>query len=217
MLIENDWDNILKEEYKKDYFKKLVKFVREEYQTKKIYPPAKNVFKALKLTKYRDVKVVIIGQDPYHNEGEAQGLAFSVPTNVKIPPSLQNIFKELKSDLGIEKENGNLEEWAKQGVLLLNTVLTVEKNKPNSHRKKGWEIFTDKIIESLNEKDNSIVFLLWGNNAKEKQKLITNKKHLILSTTHPSPFSYFSGFKGCKHFSQTNEFLQQKNQSIIKW
>lgn len=216
-VVGNSWDNILQDEYTKDYFKKLVLFVRNEYRTKKIFPKANDIFNALKYTDYNDVKVVILGQDPYHNEGEAHGLAFSVQENVKLPPSLVNIFEELENDLGIKCQKGNLEDWAKQGVLLLNTVLTVEKNKPNSHKNKGWEIFTDRIIQLLNEKEEPLVFLLWGNNARNKKYLITNKHHLILESSHPSPFSYHYGFKGSKPFSKTNEFLRKNNKEEIKW
>ncbi len=213
----NKWDQILINEYKKDYFKKLVIFIKKEYKEKIIYPRARDMFNALKYTDYDKVKVVILGQDPYHNEREAHGLAFSVQEGISNPPSLKNIFKELKDDLGIERTNGNLSDWSKQGVLLLNTVLTVEKHKPNSHKNKGWEKFTDKIIYFLNEKENPIVFILWGNNAKAKKRLITNSKHLIIETSHPSPFSYNYGFKGSKPFSKTNEYLIKINKKPIKW
>lgn len=216
-VVGNNWDKLLKEEYSKDYFKKLVTFIRNEYKTATIFPKANDMFNALKYTDYDQVKVVILGQDPYHNEGEAHGLAFSVLDNISWPPSLQNIFKELKDDLGIERYRGNLEDWAKQGVLLLNAVLTVKKNIPNSHRGKGWEVFTDRIIQLLNEKEDQIVFLLWGNNAKEKKNLITNHHHLILEASHPSPFSYHYSFKGSKHFSKTNDFLEKANKEKIKW
>ncbi len=216
-VVGNDWDNILKGEYAKDYFKKLDYFIKNEYKDKEIYPKANDIFKALKRTNYKDVKVVILGQDPYHNEGEAHGLAFSVQENIKIPPSLTNIFKELNSDLGIKRETGNLEDWAKQGVLLLNAVLTVEKNKPNSHQKKGWETFTDSIIEILNEKEEPIVFLLWGNSARNKKTLLNNVKHLVLESSHPSPFSYYVSFKGSKPFSKTNDFLEKNNINNINW
>ncbi|MDD3048816.1 MAG: uracil-DNA glycosylase [Bacilli bacterium] len=217
MVINKEWDDILSSEYQKDYFKKLVVFVKEEYKNKIIYPKANDIFNALKYTNYKDIKVVILGQDPYHGEGEAQGLAFSVKEDIKLPPSLKNIFKELKTDLNIERNKGSLEDWTKQGILLLNTVLTVEKDKPNSHKNKGWEIFTDKIIELINEKDTPVVFILWGNNAKTKKHLITNNKHLILESSHPSPFSYTYGFQNSKPFSKTNDFLIKNNQNKINW
>jgi uracil-DNA glycosylase len=208
---------VLKNEYTKDYFKKLVAFVKSEYKNKTIFPEANNIFNALKYTEYDDVKVVILGQDPYHGEGEAHGLAFSVQEGIKNPPSLVNIFNELKADLNVDRNKGNLEDWAKQGVLLLNTALTVEKDKPNSHRNKGWEIFTDKIIEKLNERTKPIVFILWGNNAKEKKRLITSPQHLTLESSHLSPFSYTYGFKGSKPFSKANDFLKNSNIREISW
>jgi uracil-DNA glycosylase len=217
MIIGNNWDVILKEEYQKDYFKKLVIFMRNEYKAKRIYPKANDIFNALKHTDYDNVKVVILGQDPYHNEGEAHGLAFSVAENVKLPPSLINIYKELQDDLGIVRVRGNLDDWAKQGILLLNTVLTVEENKPNSHRNKGWEIFTDKIIECLNNREKPIVFLLWGNNARKKREIINNSQHYVIESSHPSPFSYNYSFKGSKPFSKTNELLARNNLDQIKW
>jgi uracil-DNA glycosylase len=216
-VVGNKWDTILDEEYHKDYFKKLVAFVKSEYKNKTIFPEANNIFNALKYTEYDDVKVVILGQDPYHGEGEAHGLAFSVQEGIKNPPSLVNIFNELKADLNVDRNKGNLEDWAKQGVLLLNTALTVEKDKPNSHRNKGWEIFTDKIIEKLNERTKPIVFILWGNNAKEKKRLITSPQHLTLESSHPSPFSYTYGFKGSKPFSKANDFLKNSNIREISW
>ena len=199
-MIGNDWDNILKDEIKKKYFKELIIYLNNENKTKIIYPEKDNLFRALKLTPYKDVNVVILGQDPYHGEREANGLCFSVNKGVKIPPSLQNIFKELKSDLHINRTNTDLTDWAEQGILLLNTILTVEKDKAFSHRGKGWEIFTDKIIEKLNEKDDPIVFILWGNAARSKKKLITNEKHMIVESAHPSPLSYYKGFEGSKPF-----------------
>lgn len=217
MVVNENWDNVLSKEYEKDYFKKLLVFVKNEYKTKTIFPAAQNMFNALKLSPYEEVKVVIIGQDPYHGEGEAHGLAFSVQEGVKLPPSLVNIFKELERDLGIKRTRGTLDDWAKQGVLLLNNVLTVEKDKPNSHKGKGWEIFTDAIIQKLNDKNDPIVFILWGNNAKQKKELITNPKHLILESTHPSPFSCRYGFEGSSPFSQTNKFLSMAKKSVIKW
>ena len=216
-MIGNSWDNILKEEFKKDYFRELVKFLNEENKTKTIFPKSEDLFRALKLTDYKDVNVVILGQDPYHGEKEANGLCFSVNHGVQTPPSLQNIFKELKSDLGITRTNTDLTDWAEQGILLLNTVLTVEKDKAFSHRGKGWEIFTDKIIEKLNEKEDPIVFVLWGNAARSKKNLLTNKKHMIVESAHPSPLSYNRGFKDSKPFSKINNLLKSVNKKEINW
>lgn len=214
----NDWDQLLSNEFDKKYYQKLRDFLAKEYQSKTIYPNRYNIFEALKLTSYADTKVLILGQDPYHGENQAHGLAFSVQPGTAIPPSLLNIYKELKNDLGcVIPNNGNLEHWSKQGVLLLNTSLTVIKDSPNSHRGKGWEIFTDQIIKLLNEKDTPVVFILWGNNSKEKEKFITNKKHLILTSAHPSPLSASRGFFGCKHFSKTNKFLNENGISPIDW
>jgi uracil-DNA glycosylase len=217
MVVSEEWDKILSDEYRKDYFKKLVAFVKEEYKNKTIYPKAADMFNALKLTPYEDVNVVILGQDPYHGEGEAHGLSFSVKEGIKLPPSLVNIFKELNNDLNIKRERGTLDDWAKQGVLLLNTVMTVEKDKPNSHKGKGWELFTDEVVRKLNDKESPIVFILWGNNAKAKKTLITNPLHLVLESSHPSPFSYYYGFEGSKPFSKTNTFLVKNNRNPIKW
>ncbi len=216
-MIGNEWDIILKEEYKKDYFKKLVKFLNEENKDKTIFPKKEDLFKALKLTDYKDVSVVILGQDPYHGIGEANGLCFSVNRGVQMPPSLKNIFKELKSDLNIERTNTDLTDWSKQGILLLNTVLTVEKDKAFSHRDKGWESFTDKIIEKLNQKEEPIIFVLWGNAARSKKTIITNKKHIIIESAHPSPLSYNRGFKDSKPFSKINNELKKIGKSEIKW
>lgn len=216
-MIGNSWDTILKDEFKKDYFKKLSIFLNEEVKHKTIYPKSIDLFKALKLTDYNDVNVVILGQDPYHGENEANGLCFSVNHGIQTPPSLQNIFKELKSDLNITREDTDLSDWAKQGVLLLNTVLTVEKDKAFSHRGKGWEIFTDKIIEKLNEKDDPIVFILWGSAARSKKTLITNPNHYIIESPHPSPFSAYNGFFGSKPFSKTNDFLIKNKLTPIDW
>lgn len=214
----NYWDTILDSEYHKEYFANIVKFVNEIYKEKTIFPPKTRILSALDITDYNDVKVVILGQDPYHGIGEANGLAFSVNDRVKIPPSLKNIYKELHDDLGIEIPNtGNLESWAKEGVLLLNSVLTVEKDKPASHKNIGWEIFTDSIIKKLNERDKPIVFILWGNFAKSKKELITNPKHLVLTSSHPSPFSVNYGFFGSKPFSKTNEFLRKNGIKEIDW
>ena len=214
----NYFKNIIEEESKKDYYIKLHDFVENEYKTKTIYPPHEKIFFALKNTPYEYVKVVIIGQDPYHGEGEAHGMCFSVNPNIKIPPSLQNIYKELHRDLGCKiPNNGYLLKWARQGVLLLNSVLTVEKDKPASHQGKGWEIFTDKIISEINKKETPVVFLLWGNFAKKKAEIITNPKHLILTSSHPSPFAVRYGFDGCSHFSKTNNFLIKTGQAPIDW
>lgn len=216
-MFHNDWDNVLKEELEKEYFKNLLNNVSKLYEEKIIYPPKKDVFNAFRLS-YKDVKVVILGQDPYHGEGEAHGFAFST-LNKKLPPSLKNIYKELHSDLKIEKDysNGNLFDWVKQGVMLLNTGLTVEKDKANSHKDLGWHKFTDAVIQKLNEREEPIVFILWGNNAREKKKFITNNKHLVIESAHPSPFSARYGFFGSKPFSKTNEFLRKNNKKEIRW
>jgi len=217
-MTNNSWDIVLKDEYNKEYFKKIVSFVNNSYKEKAIFPPKNRILSALSITDYKDVKVVILGQDPYHGIGEANGLAFSVNDGVKIPPSLQNIYKELKEDLGIDIPNtGNLESWAKEGVLLLNSVLTVEKDKPASHKNVGLEIFTDSIIKKLNEKEESVVFILWGNFAKSKKSLITNPKHYVIESSHPSPFSSHYGFFGSKPFSKTNAFLRKNNIKEIDW
>ena len=214
----NYWDTVLDSEYHKEYFANIVKFVNKVYKEKTIFPPKARILSALDITDYNDVKVVILGQDPYHGIGEANGLAFSVNDGVKIPPSLKNIYKELHDDLGVEIPNtGNLESWAKEGVLLLNSVLTVEKDKPVSHKNIGWETFTDSIIKKLNERDKPIVFILWRNFAKSKKELITNPKHLVLTSSHPSPFSVNYGFFGSKPFSKTNEFLRRNGIKEIDW
>ena len=216
-MIGNNWDNILKDEFKKDYFKELAKFLNEENKTKTIFPKNKDLFKALKLTDYNHVKVVILGQDPYHGEGEANGLCFSVNDGIQMPPSLQNIFKELKSDLNITRTNTDLSDWASQGILLLNTVLTVEEGNANSHSKCGWQTFTDHVIKILNKQKSPIVFFLWGKQAQLKKELITNPNHLVLISSHPSPFSARRGFFGCEHFKLANEFLREKNIEEIDW
>ncbi len=218
MIIGNDWDEILKEEWQKPYFKELCAFLDDEYRTQTIYPKRENIFKALEYTSFEDTKVVIIGQDPYHGENQAHGLCFSVMEGVKFPPSLRNIFKELESDVGRPiGENGQLDAWAKQGVLLLNNVLTVREGQPTSHKGKGWEIFTDRIIEELNYKETPVVFLLWGAHAEKKAQKITNPLHKKLITVHPSPLSAHRGFLGCKHFSKTNEILLANNMEKIVW
>lgn len=216
-MINKNWDIILKDELKKDYFKKLGVFVKNEYKNKICYPQYKDIFNALRYTDYDEVKVVILGQDPYHGENEAHGLSFSVRDNVKRPPSLNNIFKELENDLGIKKMNNDLTNWAKQGVLLLNSIMSVVKDSPLSHKEKGWEIFTDNIIKLLNEREEPIVFILWGGYARSKKKLITNKNHYIVESVHPSPLSAYNGFFGSRPFSKTNNFLISKNIIPIDW
>lgn len=217
-MIGNDWDEVLKVIWNSEGFKKFYHIIENEYNTKTIYPPKDHIFNALKLTPYKNVKVVIVGQDPYHGEGEAMGLSFSVNKDIKIPPSLQNIYKELNDDLNIPiHQDGDLTKWAKEGVLLLNAVLTVEKDKPASHRNLGWEPLTDYIIKELNQKDEPVVFILWGNFAKEKAKYITNPNHYIITSPHPSPFSARSGFFGSKPFSKTNNYLIKKNIKPIDW
>lgn len=217
-MIGNDWDNVLKIVWDSPGFNNFYKNILKLYDTKTIYPLKDNIFNALKYTSYKDTKVVIVGQDPYHEEGQAHGLSFSVQKGIDIPASLQNIYKELQNDLGIKpKDNGDLTGWAKQGVLLLNAVLTVEAHKAGSHRNKGWEPLTDYIIKALNKKDEPVVFILWGNFAKEKAKLITNPHHYIIMSPHPSPLSAYSGFFGSKPFSKTNDFLEKNKMTIIDW
>lgn len=217
-MIGNSWDQVLKDEYQKDYFKKIVMFINKEYHEKTVFPPKDNILRAFKLTDYDNVKVVILGQDPYHGINEANGLAFSVSKGVRLPPSLQNIYKELYNDLGITiSTNGDLEKWAKEGVLLLNSVFTVEKDKPASHKNIGWEQFSDEVIKKVNDKTTPVVFILWGNFAKSKAKYITNPIHLVITSPHPSPFSAYSGFFGSKPFSKTNEFLRKNNIKEIDW
>jgi uracil-DNA glycosylase len=217
--IENEWDELLKDEFEKDYYKNLRQFLITEYKTRTIYPNMYNIFNALKYTDYHNVKAVIIGQDPYHGPNQAHGLSFSVQKGVVPPPSLVNIFKEIKSDTGIDNlgKHGELTKWAEEGVLLLNTVLTVRAGQANSHKNKGWENFTDKVIELLNQRDTPLVFMLWGANAKSKTALITNPKHLILTSAHPSPLSAYNGFFGCRHFSKANEFLRNNGIKEIDW
>ena len=216
-MFNNDWDNILSSEIKKDYFINIINTVDNLYKEKEIYPKKEDIFNAFKIP-YSDVKVVILGQDPYHGEGEAHGYAFSC-LKKPIPPSLKNIYKELYSDLGVEKDmtNGDLTPWANQGVMLLNAGLTVEKDKPNSHKDLGWNKFTDAVISKLNEREDPVVFILWGNFAREKAKLITNPQHLVIESAHPSPFSARNGFFGSKPFSKTNEFLKRNNKKEINW
>lgn len=216
--ISNDWAPALREEYKKPYYKDLFLKVNEEYSKYQIFPPADDIFNAFHLTPLKDVKVVILGQDPYHNIGQAHGLSFSVKPGIEAPPSLVNIYNELKEDLGCYiPNNGYLVKWAQQGVLLLNTVLTVRAHQANSHRGIGWEDFTNAVIRILNEQDRPIVFLLWGRPAQNKMSMLNNPNHLILTAPHPSPLSAYRGFFGCKHFSRTNEFLSQHGIAPIDW
>lgn len=218
-MLTNDWSLALKDEFNKPYYRDLYRFVKEEYSTKVVYPPADDIFNALHLTPLKDVKVLILGQDPYHNEHQAHGLSFSVlPDQKDIPPSLQNIYKELQEDLGCYiPNNGYLKKWADQGVLMLNTVLTVRAHEPNSHQGRGWENFTDAIIQAVNQKNEPVVYMLWGKPAQSKIPMLTNPKHLILKAPHPSPLSAYRGFFGCKHFSKCNEFLSQNGLEPIDW
>lgn len=217
--IGNEWDVLLADEFEKPYYLALREFLKREYATQTVYPDKNDIFNALRYTSYSDVRVVILGQDPYHGEGQAHGLSFSVRRGVQVPPSLRNIYQEIYNDTGIDNRRacGELIPWARQGVLLLNTVLTVRANQPQSHQKQGWEIFTDHVIRLLNLREDPIVFLLWGAPAGRKAELITNPCHLILKTTHPSPLSASRGFLGCHHFSQTNAFLQQHGFQPIDW
>ena len=217
--IGNDWDNYLKKEFESEYYLKIRGFLKQEYSKKTVYPDMYDIFNALKYTSYSDCKIVLLGQDPYHGEGQAHGLSFSVKPGIKIPPSLVNIYKELSTDIKgfYIPNNGYLTKWAKQGVLLLNASLTVVAGNANSHSKIGWQIFTDNIIKILNEREKPLVFLLWGNNAIRKEQLITNKHHLILKAAHPSPLSAHNGFFGCKHFSKANEFLEKNGISPVDW
>ncbi len=214
----NSWDDVLADEFEKDYYKDLRVFLKEEYSQYIVYPEMHNIFNALKAAPYDKVKAVILGQDPYHEPGQAHGLCFSVQKGVPQPPSLVNIFKEMKSDLGIAPpDHGCLTDWAEQGVLLLNAVLTVRAHEANSHKGKGWEIFTDRVIELLNDREKPAVFILWGSNAKAKEKLITNSQHLIITGAHPSPLSAHNGFWGGKYFSRANEFLMENGIEPINW
>ncbi len=214
----NDWDGILADEWEKPYYRQLHSFLKEEYSKMRIYPDMYDIFNALKYTPFADTRAVIIGQDPYHGPGQAHGLCFSVKKGVPLPPSLVNIYKEITDDLGVTMpQHGELTGWAKQGVLLLNTVLTVRAGQPNSHKDKGWEIFTDRVISELNRKETPVVFLLWGANAEKKARVITNPIHKKLITVHPSPLSAYRGFFGCRHFSKANEILISSGQPPIKW
>ena len=216
-MINKKWDVILEPEFKKDYFRDLGVFVKSEYKNKICYPKYSDVFNAFRLTDYDDVKVVILGQDPYHGEGEAHGLSFSVHDDVRRPPSLNNILKELYNDVGVVRKGNELTDWAKQGVLLLNSVLTVVKDTPLSHKGKGWEIFTDNVIRYLNNREKPIVFILWGSYARSKKELITNKNHFIIESAHPSPLSASRGFFGSRPFSRTNAFLEKNGIPKINW
>lgn len=217
--IESSWKSVLSNEFNQDYFKDIKQFIlNERDKGKEVYPPGKSMFNAFNLTPFNQVKVVIIGQDPYHGPGQAHGLSFSVPTGIKTPPSLQNIYKEIQNDLGLAIPNhGNLESWATQGVLLLNAVLSVNANEPASHKAAGWENFTNAVIYYLSQQKSNLVFMLWGRFAQEKELLIDSNKHLILKAAHPSPFSAHQGFMGCKHFSKTNAYLIQNGISPINW
>ena len=214
----NSWDELLADQFASEYYLDLREFLKKEYKNQSIFPAMNHIFEAFKLTDYHDVKVVILGQDPYHGKGQAHGLAFSVSPNISIPPSLMNIYKELRDDVGtFIPNNGYLVPWAKQGVMLLNTVLTVRESSPNSHKNSGWEKLTDKAVELLNEREKPMVFMLWGKNAQEKEAFIDTKKHLVLKAAHPSPFSAHRGFFGCRHFSSSNSFLQKHDIEKIDW
>ena len=220
LKIGNDWDDILAEEMEKPYYRALEEFLDEEYASHTVFPPRDEIFTAFRYTPYDDVKVLLLGQDPYHEVGQAHGMAFSVQTGIKQPPSLVNIFKEIDSDLGITPpptDNGCLAPWAESGVLLLNTVLTVREHEANSHRGKGWEQLTDAVISKLNEREKPLVFILWGSNAKSKLPLITNKNHLVIAGVHPSPLSAYRGFFGGKYFSRANEFLERHGTPAVNW
>lgn len=220
LKIGNDWDDILAEEMEKTYYRALEEFLDEEYASHTVFPPRDEIFTAFRYTPYDDVKVLLLGQDPYHEVGQAHGMAFSVQTGIKQPPSLVNIFKEIDSDLGITPpptDNGCLTPWAESGVLLLNTVLTVREHEANSHRGKGWEQLTDAVISKLNEREKPLVFILWGSNAKSKLPLITNKNHLVIAGVHPSPLSAYRGFFGGKYFSRANEFLERHGTPAVNW
>lgn len=218
VCIGNDWDKILENEFNGENYLALRSFLKKEYSSQTIYPSMYDIFNALKFTPFEKVKAVILGQDPYHNEGQAMGLSFSVPNGIDIPPSLKNIYKELESDLGIKPHfNGDLTKWANRGVLLLNTSLTVRANRANSHKGCGWEVFTDEIIKKISDGKKGVVFFLWGSNARSKKPLIDKSKHLILESVHPSPLSAYGGFFGCKHFSKCNEYLEKNGIEKINW
>lgn len=216
--LEGDWAEALKDEFHKDYYRRLYSFVKEEYASYIVYPPSDKLFTALHVTPLKEVRAVILGQDPYHEPGQAMGMSFSVPDGVDIPPSLRNIYKEIHEDVG-EKipDSGDLTRWAKQGVLLLNAVLTVRAHQANSHKGKGWEQFTDAVIRAVDREDRPVVFMLWGRNARDKKDLIVNKKHLVLEAAHPSPLSAYNGFFGCRHFSKCNRFLEENGAMPVSW
>lgn len=216
--IHQSWLNILNEEFEKEYFENLVRFIKQEYSGKTIYPEGKNIFRAFELCPFENIKVVILGQDPYHGPRQANGLCFSVNDGIALPPSLQNIYKEISSDLNIQMpQKGNLDNWARQGILLLNATLTVQANQAGSHQNQGWEQFTDAVIQTISDKKEHIIFLLWGRYAQDKGKVIDRTKHHILTAAHPSPFSANNGFFGCKHFSKTNEYLKKHDEKPIDW
>lgn len=218
LKIEDSWKRVLGQEETLDYFKSLSSFVKNEYKTETVYPPLKDIFRAFDLCPFDEVKVVILGQDPYHGIGQANGLSFAVHSGIKLPPSLQNIFKEIESDLGVTPlRDGDLSRWSEQGVLLLNATLTVRASSPGSHQKVGWELFTDAAIKKLSDERKGLIFMLWGNYAKEKGKIINRTKHLVLEAAHPSPFSAYNGFLGCKHFSKANEYLTERGEKEIDW
>ncbi|WP_394140573.1 uracil-DNA glycosylase [Cytobacillus oceanisediminis] len=217
-ILKNDWQEVLSEEFQKPYYRQLREFLKNEYENYTVYPKQEDIFNALQYTPYKDLKTVILGQDPYHGPGQAHGLSFSVKPDVKIPPSLKNIFKEMQADLGCDiPNNGYLVKWAKEGVLLLNTVLTVRKGQAHSHKGKGWELFTDRVIQKLNEREKPVIFILWGKPAQEKGKLIDDSKHFILTSPHPSPFSARKGFFGSRPFSKANELLREQGEEPIDW
>ena len=217
-LINTDWKELLRDEFDKPYFEKLNEFLKEEYKEHEVFPKRVDIFTALNHTSFKDTKILLLGQDPYHNDGQAHGLAFSVLPGIKTPPSLKNMYKELNVEYGcFTPDNGHLMEWADQGVLLLNTSLTVRAHEANSHSKKGWEKFTDRIIEILNDREDPVVFILWGNNAKKKVKLINTDKHYVLEGIHPSPLSANRGFFGCDHFKKANEILKSIGKTEIDW
>lgn len=216
--LDNDWDEILKDEFKKEYYLKLREFLKVEYRSREIFPNMYDIFNALKLTSYKDTKVLILGQDPYHDIGQAHGLAFSVKPGIKTPPSLLNIYKEIKDEYGYDMpSSGYLESWSKQGVLLLNTVLTVRAHQANSHKNMGWEIFTDEIIKILNRREDPIIFVLWGANARSKKQFIDTRRHFVLEAPHPSPLSAHRGFFGCNHFKKINDILGSLGKDAIDW
>ena len=217
--IGNDWDNVLKGEFDKEYYLKLRRFLKSEYANHTVYPDMYDIFNRLKYTPYADVKVVILGQDPYHEPGQAHGLSFSVQKGVALPPSLVNIYKEISDEFGVQmpKDCGCLTDWAKQGVLLLNSTLTVRAHRANSHSKRGWQIFTDNVIKKLNEREKPVVFMLWGSNARSKKAFIDTDRHLVLECAHPSPLSAYRGFFGCGHFIKANEFLARQGEKPIDW